>query len=326
MSQPVRVALVLGGGGFVGHAWHVGILAGVADATGWDARSAEVIVGTSAGAVVAAELRAGHRPADLLLPGVGATPTAAPRPVLGPRSYRPAAPAVVAGLLRRRGPASLGLAAACLLPRGRRDPAVISDAVAGLFPGGAPWPTGLRVCATRLVDGKRVVLAGPEPDLATAVAASCAMAGFFTPVVIDGVEHIDGGAGSVTNADAVAGDDVDLVLVSSPMSLEQGSVAPARGMVGRVSRRQRLGHAARLARELAELRASGAVAVGLEPGSEELEVLGRCRGSMDFGRRAAVADAARTFARRRFSSGPLAEVATILTAAGSGSAPGVGVP
>ncbi|MDQ1475357.1 MAG: hypothetical protein QOE62_586, partial [Actinomycetota bacterium] len=50
----VRIGLVLGAGGAVGHAFHAGVLAGITEATGWDARDAEVIVGTSAGSVVGA--------------------------------------------------------------------------------------------------------------------------------------------------------------------------------------------------------------------------------------------------------------------------------
>ena len=54
-----RIGLVLGAGGAVGHAFHAGVLAALADETGWDAREAEVVVGTSAGSVVGALLRAG---------------------------------------------------------------------------------------------------------------------------------------------------------------------------------------------------------------------------------------------------------------------------
>ena len=43
-----RVGLVLGGGGIVGMAYHGAVLAGLEDATGWDPRDAEVVVGTSA--------------------------------------------------------------------------------------------------------------------------------------------------------------------------------------------------------------------------------------------------------------------------------------
>src|ERR1700687_3789643 len=54
-----RVGLVLGAGGPVAHALYCGVLLGLTQATGWDPRTAAVIVGTSAGAQVAALLRAG---------------------------------------------------------------------------------------------------------------------------------------------------------------------------------------------------------------------------------------------------------------------------
>ena len=60
-----RIGLVLGAGGEVGYAFHAGVLAALADVSGWDARSAEVIVGTSAGSIAGAVLRAGCSPADL---------------------------------------------------------------------------------------------------------------------------------------------------------------------------------------------------------------------------------------------------------------------
>ena len=53
------VGLVLGAGGVVGGAYHAGALAALAETAGWDARDAEVIVGTSAGSIAAAALRAG---------------------------------------------------------------------------------------------------------------------------------------------------------------------------------------------------------------------------------------------------------------------------
>ena len=49
----VRLGLVLGGGGVAGVAWHTGLLLGLAD-EGIDLTSADRIVGTSAGATVAA--------------------------------------------------------------------------------------------------------------------------------------------------------------------------------------------------------------------------------------------------------------------------------
>ncbi len=51
-------ALVLGGGGVAGVAWELGILAGLHD-TGVDVQDADVIIGTSAGSVVGAQITSG---------------------------------------------------------------------------------------------------------------------------------------------------------------------------------------------------------------------------------------------------------------------------
>src|SRR3954467_14166633 len=53
-----RAALVLGGGGITGIAWEIGVLAGLAEA-GTDLSSADLVVGTSAGSVVGAQLACG---------------------------------------------------------------------------------------------------------------------------------------------------------------------------------------------------------------------------------------------------------------------------
>ena len=51
-------ALVLGGGGSTGQAWEIGLLLGLQDA-GVDLRDADLVVGTSAGAIVGAQLTSG---------------------------------------------------------------------------------------------------------------------------------------------------------------------------------------------------------------------------------------------------------------------------
>ena len=60
-----NIAVVLGAGGVVGHAFHVGVLSALVDEFGWDVRRAELVVGTSAGSVVGASLRAGLGSADM---------------------------------------------------------------------------------------------------------------------------------------------------------------------------------------------------------------------------------------------------------------------
>src|SRR3954462_5397130 len=54
-----RTALVLGGGGITGIAWEIGLLAGLAEA-GTDLSSADLVVGTSAGSVVGAQITSGE--------------------------------------------------------------------------------------------------------------------------------------------------------------------------------------------------------------------------------------------------------------------------
>lgn len=292
---------MLGGGGLVGHAWHVGVVAALADATGWDARRAAVVVGTSAGAVAAAELRAGFHPFDLLRPGGGAAPATTPRPVVGPASRRPAclSLAVRALVPWRLRP---GMVAAGLLPRGRRDPDIIRHAVDCLSD--RRWPEEpLWVCAVRLDDGRRVVF-GRDPegavDVGTAVAASCAMAGFFTPVRVGEHDHVDGGAHSATNADLLDHAGLDLVVVSAPLSL---GAAPGRQhrRLPSPARAHRLAHAARLRRELEALRRGGTPVLVLEPEPDDLAVMGGIGASMDFDRRVAAAERARAGVVARLS-------------------------
>src|SRR6202023_4024832 len=55
----VKVGLVLGGVGFVGGAWLTGALEALEEETGWRPRQADHIVGTSAGAMIAALTAAG---------------------------------------------------------------------------------------------------------------------------------------------------------------------------------------------------------------------------------------------------------------------------
>ncbi|GAA3868169.1 patatin-like phospholipase family protein [Leifsonia kafniensis] len=57
-------ALVLAGAGAAGNAWQLGLIAGLCDA-GVDLAEAELVIGTSAGSTVAAQITSGIRPPDL---------------------------------------------------------------------------------------------------------------------------------------------------------------------------------------------------------------------------------------------------------------------
>jgi len=252
---------VLGAGGVTGDAFHRGVLRALLD-HGFDARDAEIIVGTSAGAMVGAHLR---RPA-------------APPPnrhrdgtVHGARLGRAPDLSPFLALLRRPWRARFGVLGTSLLPTGRHSTEFIAAGVRRFH--GREWPDApLYVVAVRRRDGQRVVFGrdgAPRTDLAHAVAASCAIPGFFHPVEIDGEFYVDGGVHSPTNADVLRGRVLDLVVASAPMSVATGRrLRPTLDLVPRL-------HAHRyLRRELAALRRSGAATIAFEPGAELLSVMG----------------------------------------------------
>src|SRR5687767_11789274 len=78
----MRTGVVLGGGGVLGVAYHAGVLAALQHDLGWDARQAEVIVGTSAGSVVGALLRLGAAPTDLAALTFGGAPLDTPAAIV----------------------------------------------------------------------------------------------------------------------------------------------------------------------------------------------------------------------------------------------------
>ena len=85
-------ALVLAGGGAAGNAWHIGVVAGLAEA-GVDLTRAELIIGTSAGATAAAMITSGTHPAELY--AATQAEVAPPRPLPG-TEQRPAAASAAA--------------------------------------------------------------------------------------------------------------------------------------------------------------------------------------------------------------------------------------
>ena len=301
-----RIGLVLGAGGVVGGAFHDGVLRAVTEATGWDPRDAEVIVGTSAGSHVGAMLR-GQSGTSRRTTSRAARP--APPADDGQRSrYAPAAPAVLLRALARPGSVRAGAALAAVLPAGRTSFAGLGAEVDRVHPDG--WPErALWLPAVRLRDGQRVVFGtdgAPTATVGDAVAASCAIPGYVTPVTIAGERYIDGGAHSTTNADLVAGLGLDLVIVSAPMGMARGSWSAASLLQGRGYMRWRLASEARAVRR------SGTPIIAFSPTPADLEVMGW--NAMAAGRRTAVVNRAYASAAARLERSADLEVLAPLSA------------
>jgi NTE family protein len=135
----------------------------------------------------------------------------------------------------------------------------------------AEWPKpDLWICAVRRRDGRRVVFGrpgSPPAPIHLAVAASCAVPGYFAPVRIGGRNYIDGGVHSPTNAAILRGAGLDVVIVVSPMSGSTGW----RPDVYTAARR----HSTRLLdREVRALAAEGVRTVVFAPGVGEQQVMG----------------------------------------------------
>ena len=229
--------LVLGAGGILGEAWMGGLLAGLDEATGFDARDCDHFVGTSAGSIVAAGLAGGVDPASRLeqLPeqpsdsgeeeprrsllggalrfGRGAGATA-----FGPLAALALRSTAMSGAAVRR-------AALARVPEGRRSLSGLGDSIARLR---LDWDGRLFVVSVEVESGRRVVFGQPgETQLSVpqAVEASCAIPGVFRPIRSGGCTYVDGGAWSLTNLDVVP---------AATGSL--GATASLRGAIGPLSR------------------------------------------------------------------------------------------
>jgi NTE family protein len=278
--QGKTVGLALGAGGVLGGAWLAGALAALRHVTGWEPAAAQAILGTSAGSVFAA-LLAGGTAAAGLLPRAPAGDERWPLAQLAAAdAYRP--------LRRARwAPGSMGMAiralreraalrAVCgLLPRGLVPTAAIEATVRRAVPSGwAPRP-GCWIVACDYATGERVVFGredAPTAPLASAVAASCAIPGFFRPVPVSGRLYVDGGLHSLSNLDLLACRCLDVVVALNPMA---GTPSRrARSPLGRLTAAMRRRSSRQFAAEAAEVARQGAEVLLLEPTDRDLAEIG----------------------------------------------------
>lgn len=268
-----------------GVAYHAGALAAIEHDLGWDPNDAEVVVGTSAGALIGAILRNGVPAHDLARVTTGSDPVAMPPRLAedlmeSPRSLPPLGfttlmrqiprvpdPALIATWVRNPTSFSITKFMAACLPDGRIDGvehlATLGSELGEAWPRRDTWLT-----ATRRSDYRRVVFGRDRTvPLHLAVAASTAVPGYFGSVQIDGRTYVDGGVVSPTNADTLVGMDLDRVFVMSPLSGRHvrgfGPHVVARRLAART-----------LAKEVRALEAEGTEVVIIEPSAELIETLG----------------------------------------------------
>ena len=246
-----EVALVLGAGGPSAEAWHAGVTRALHEETGWDARSAALIVGTSAGAIIGLGLRAGIPPSDLHALKKGEPCSREGQKILdrivtehseGRRGsderswgaeWLPQAPVLAARALWPPWQVRPVHAAMGLLPSGDRTTDALEQWLTEMHPG--TWPQErFWVPAVRLDDGRRVVFGRDDVQAtaAQAVRASCAVPSMHEPVTVNGKRYVDGGIHSATNADLAGPPDFDAVVVSSVMSGAAGWSEVREGLRG----------------------------------------------------------------------------------------------
>jgi NTE family protein len=238
--------LVLGGGGILGEAWMNAVLAGIEEASGFDARECEGYIGTSAGSIVAAALAGGRSPGERLgslpEPPVQEDPEETDGPSLAARAVRSGvatAAAPVAALALPTiapGGALVRRLALSRVPSGKRSLGGLGTRIDSL---GARFDGRLSVSAVDLESGRRVMFGQPNAPVATvgqAVEASCAIPGFFRPIEIGGRSYVDGGAWSPTNMDAASVSRRTQVLCLNPTGSMAQSVTTPMGAIGLASR------------------------------------------------------------------------------------------
>jgi NTE family protein len=233
-----RTALVLGGGGITGIAWEIGVLAGLVDA-GVDLTGADLVVGTSAGSVVGAQLACGAELSAMygrqLEPPTEETVARMKRSLLARYGW-----ALIRSrrndveFRRRVGTLALAAEKAGLIPSEQERLDVIGSRLLS-----REWPG--RPLVITAVDAETGEFRPFDRDsgvpLLSAVAASCAVPGVYPPVTVDGRRYIDGGTRSAANADLAHGYDRLVVLAPIPRGLGPVASVDAQvtGMVSRVA-------------------------------------------------------------------------------------------
>ncbi len=231
-------ALVLAGGGLAGIGWETGILRGIADESSETAKALldlDVLVGTSAGSTVAAQLGSGLA-LDVLFDRQTAASSTELNPSVGVEEITELF--VTAMLIPNAAKAEkLQKIGAVALSTQTVTEAARRNVIAERLPS-HDWPDRvLRISAIDTTTGELVTFdRNSGVALVDAVAASCAVPGVWPPVTIGERRYMDGGVGSSVNM-ALANDcDVAVVLVpsgrSAPSPFGGGAAEEVEAFVG----------------------------------------------------------------------------------------------
>jgi NTE family protein len=261
----VERALVLGGGGAAGNAWEIGVIAGLFD-VGTDVTEADLIIGTSAGSTVAAQI-SGARPPDLFAAilaqasqsstgpvgsGGGSSPTMRAAAMMEKTSAIIGSAKDAADMRRRLGAAALEMDAASGSSRQAQWRATVSARLPS-----QQWPQRrVLIVAVDADTGEPVAFDRDSGvDLVDAIAASCANGFSYR---IGAHRYIDGGyRRSSENADLATG--CGRVLVLSPFG-GRSRMPPEWGM--------------HLAAQVDELHAGGSKVETVFPDSDSRDLFG----------------------------------------------------
>jgi NTE family protein len=215
----LRRAVVLGGGGVTGVAWEVGLLLGLAEA-GVDLGAASLLVGTSAGSVVAAQVASGVPLEEMFARQV----VSASGEIGASIGWTYGLRLLWVWLLAGGNPARFRTRVGALARAARTVPEQDRRAVIAARLPVHEWPDRpLLITAVDATDGTFVVFdREASVPLVDAVAASCAVPLIWPPVTVGSRRFVDGGMRSAANADLASG--FDRVVIIAPQARGGGPI------------------------------------------------------------------------------------------------------
>lgn len=263
----MKRGVVLGGGGIVGIAWESGLLAGLNE-KGIRFGDADVFVGTSAGSFVGTQLASGQEftaeseSADKqeASNGDGAADSMS--------DLQKTLDLEIVGQVFQLWTSVETMTTQVCQQIGElalRAPTMTEEQWVSTTGGGtglSDWPEKeVRVTTVDVQTGELGVHSkSTNSPIQASVAASCSIPGMFPPITINGVRYMDGGVRSGTNADILAEDGLETVVIIAP-------ICEGTALFGGLAERT-------MNQEAELLRGNGANVLTIIPGAKEIEAFG----------------------------------------------------